>query len=44
MDSSEIGITPSDLYPMSTRISSLSTRTTVPLTTSPSLKFVIVRS
>src|SRR4029077_2208907 len=37
IDSSETGITPSDLYPMSTSTSSLSTRTTVPCTTCPSL-------
>ena len=37
MVSSATGMTPSDLYPMSTSTSSLSTRTTVPWTTSPSL-------
>ena len=37
IESSATGITPSDLYPMSTSTSSLSTRTTVPWTTSPSL-------
>ena len=37
IDSSETGITPSDLYPTSTRTSSLSTRTTVPVTTCPSV-------
>ena len=37
IESSATGMTPSDLYPMSTRTSSLSTRTTFPWTTSPSL-------
>ena len=32
IDNSRAGITPSDLYPMSKRASSLSTRTTVPST------------
>ena len=35
IESSESGMTPSDLYPMSTRISSRSTRTTVPVSDVP---------
>ena len=44
IDSSESGMTPSDLYPTSTRISSRSTRTTVPVSTSPSSKETIFAS
>ena len=44
IESSWEGMTPSDFQPMSSRTSSLSIRTTVPLTTSPSSKWVIVAS
>ena len=39
-----LGMTPSLLYPMSTRTSSLSMRTTLPVTTSPSSKGTMVAS
>ena len=42
IESSFEGMTPSDLKPMSTSTSSLSMRTTLPLTTSPSSKGWIV--
>ena len=42
--SSRLLTTPSDLAPMSTRISSLSMRTTVPSTTSPCLKLLMSES
>jgi hypothetical protein len=44
IESSLEGMTPSLLYPMSTRTSSLSMRTTAPVTTSPSSKRTIVAS
>jgi len=44
MESSLTGMTPSLLYPMSTRTSSLSMRTTFPVTMSPSVKTVMVAS
>jgi hypothetical protein len=44
IESSFEGMTPSDLKPMSTRTSSLSIRTTLPLTTSPSLNGRIVEA
>ena len=44
IESSLLGMTPSLLYPMSTRTSSLSIRTTLPVTTSPSSKGTIVAS
>src|ERR1700745_2129255 len=42
IDSSREGMTPSVLYPMSSKTSSLSTLTTVPSTMSPSLKYLMV--
>ena len=44
MESSREGMTPSVLYPMSSRTSSRSTLTMVPETMSPSLKYLIVSS
>jgi len=44
IDSSREGMTPSVLYPMSSRTSSRSTLTTVPSTMSPSLKYLMVSS
>src|SRR4051794_25047697 len=44
IESSLLGMTPSLLYPMSTRTSSLSMRTTLPVTTSPSSKGTMVAS
>src|SRR6266568_4056153 len=44
IESSRDGMTPSVLYPMSSRTSSLSTLTTVPSTMSPSLKYLMVSS
>ena len=44
IESSPAGMTPSDLYPMSTSTSSLSIRTTLPVTTSPSWKGWMVAS
>src|SRR5215831_94675 len=44
IDSSREGMTPSVLYPMSSKTSSRSTLTTVPSTMSPSLKYLMVSS